>query len=213
MNQKNLILVGGGGHCKSVIDVAESAGYNILGILDMPEEVGKSVLNYKVIGTDDEIPQYTDVAEFIITVGFIKNPAIRIRLFNRIKDAGGKLATIIASTAHVSRYAAVGEGSVIMHQAVVNAGANIGENCIINTFCNIEHDAMIGDQCHISTGTMVNGDCKVGERVFIGSQSVLANGITVGEDIIVGAGSVLRKSITEKGVYAGNPAILKVKSK
>ena len=40
MNQKNLILIGGGGHCKSVIDVAESAGYNILGILGMPEEVG-----------------------------------------------------------------------------------------------------------------------------------------------------------------------------
>lgn len=213
MNQKNLILVGGGGHCKSIIDVAESAGYNILGILDMPEEVGKSVLNYKVIGTDEEIPQYADKAEFIITVGFIKNPAVRIRIYNRIKKTGGKLATIVASTAHVSRYATLGEGTVVMHQAVVNAGAHIGENCIINTFCNIEHDAVIGDQCHISTGTMVNGDCKVGDRVFIGSQSVLVNGITVGEEIIVGAGSVVRKSISEKGVYVGNPAILKVKSK
>lgn len=213
MNQKNLILVGGGGHCKSVIDVAESAGYNILGILDVHEEVGNSVLGYKVIGTDEEIPQYAEKAEFIITVGFIKNPAIRIRIYKRIKEAGGKLATIIASTAHVSSYATLGEGTVVMHQAVVNAGVNIGDNCIINTFCNIEHDAMIGNQSHISTGAMVNGDCKVGKRVFIGSQSVLANGISVGEDIIVGAGSVVIKSITEKGVYTGNPAILKVKSK
>lgn len=213
MDQKNLILIGGGGHCKSVIDVAESAGYNILGILDMPEEVGKPVLDYTVIGTDDDIPQYTDKAEFIITVGFIKNPSIRVRIYDKVKQAGGKLATIVASTAHVSRYATLGEGTVVMHLAVVNAGAKIGENCIINTFCNIEHDAVIGAQCHISTGTMVNGDCKVGERVFIGSQSVLANGITVEEDIIVGAGSVVRKSISEKGVYAGNPAILKIKSK
>lgn len=213
MNQKNLILIGGGGHCKSVIDVAESAGYNILGILDMPEEVGKSVFDYKVIGTDDDIPQYVDKAEFIITVGFIKNPAIRIRIYNRIKEAGGKLATIIASTAHVSHYATIGEGTVVMHQAVVNAGAQIGVNCIINTFTNIEHDAVIGDQCHISTGTMVNGDCKVGDRVFIGSQSVLANGISVGDDIIVGAASFVRKRISEKGIYSGNPAILKIKSK
>lgn len=213
MGQKNLILIGGGGHCKSVIDVAESAGYNILGILDMPEEVGKPVLDYTVIGTDDDIPQYADKAEFIITVGFIKNPSIRLRIYDKVKQAGGKLATIVASTAHVSRYATLGEGTVVMHQAVVNAGAKIGENCIINTFCNIEHDAVIGAQCHISTGTMVNGDCKVGERVFIGSQSALANGITVGEDIIVGAGSVVRKSISEKGVYAGNPAVLKVRSK
>lgn len=213
MNPKNLILIGGGGHCKSVIDVAESAGYNIMGVLDMPEEVGNSVLDYKVIGTDDDIPQYADKAEFIITVGFIKNPAIRVRIYNKVKEADGRLATIVASTAHVSRYASLGEGTVVMHQAVVNAGSQVGVNCIINTFCNIEHDVVIGDQCHISTGTMVNGDCKVGERVFIGSQSVLANGITVGDDIIIGAGSVVRKSISEKGVYAGNPTILKIKSK
>lgn len=213
MNQKNLILVGGGGHCKSVIDVAESAGYNILGIIDMPEEVGKSVLNYKVIGTDEEIPQYVEKAEFIITIGFIKNPAIRIRIYNRIKEVGGQLATIIASTAHVSHYATLGEGTVVMHQAVVNAGVKVGENCIINTFCNIEHDAIISGQCHISTGTIVNGDCKVGERVFVGSQAVLVNGITVGDDIVIGAGSVVRKSISVKGIYAGNPAILKVESK
>ena len=213
MNQRDLILIGGGGHCKSVIDVAESAGYNILGVLDMPEDVGKSILDYKVIGTDDDIPKYVDKAEFIITVGFIKSPSIRLRIYNKLKECGGKLATIVASTANVSRYATLGEGTVVMHQSVVNAGAKVGVNCIINTFCNIEHDAMIGDQCHISTGTMVNGDCKVAERVFIGSQSVLANGITVGDDIIIGAGSVVRKSISEKGVYAGNPAILKVKSK
>lgn len=213
MERKELILVGGGGHCKSVIEVAESAGYSILGILDMPEEVGKTVLGYKIVGTDDDIPQFVGKAEFVITVGFIKNPAIRIRIFDKIKSAGGRLATIVASTARVSKYAEVGEGTVVMHQAFVNAGAKIGCNCIINTFSNIEHDAQVGDQCHISTGTMVNGDCKIGERVFIGSQSALANGITVGDDIIVGAGSLVRKSISTKGIYSGNPAILKIKSK
>lgn len=212
MELKNLILVGGGGHCKSVIEAAESAGYNILGVLDTPENVDKPVLAYSVIGTDDDIPQYVDKAEFIITVGFIKNPAIRVRIYNRIKEAGGKLATIVASTARVSKYATVGKGTVIMHQAFVNAGAQIGENCIINTFCNIEHDAHVGAQSHISTGTMVNGDCKVGERVFIGSQSVLANGIEVADDIIVSAGSFVRKTIRQKGIYSGNPAILKIKA-
>ena len=209
-NIKNIILLGGGGHCKSVIDVAESAGYSILGILDMPEDVGKQVLDYKVIGTDDDIPLYVDKAEFVITVGFIKNPAARIKLYNKVKEAGGKLATIIASTAHVSKYSTLGEGTVVMHQAFVNAGAHIGINCIINTFCNIEHDAIIGDQCHISTGTMVNGDCKVGDRCFIGSQCVLANGIEIGDDVIVGAASFVRQTIMKKGIYFGNPAILKI---
>lgn len=212
--KRPLILIGGGGHCKSVIEVAESAGYEIKGILDMPDEVDKEVLpGHKVIGTDDEIPQYVEECDFIITVGFIKNPALRIKLNNKVKAAGGRLATIIASTAHVSKYAELGEGTVIMHHAFVNAGAKIGDNCIINTFVNIEHDAEVGNQCHISTGTMVNGECKIGENCFIGSQSVCANCIDIASDIIVGAGSVVRKSIRVKGIYAGNPAILKIKAK
>lgn len=212
--KRSLILIGGGGHCKSVIEVAESAGYEIKGILDMPDEVGKEVLpGHQVIGTDAEIPQYVEDCDFVITVGFIKNPALRIKLYNKVKDAGGKLATIIASTAHVSKYAELGEGTVIMHHAFVNAGAKIGDNCIINTFVNIEHDAEVGNQCHISTGTMVNGECKIGESCFIGSQSVCANCIEIASDIIVGAGSVVRKSIRVKGIYAGNPAILKIKAK
>ena len=103
---KDLILIGGGGHCKSVLDAAESAGYNILGVLDMPEEVGKEILSTKVIGTDDDIPAYVDKAEFVITVGFIKNPYTRIKLYNKVKEEGGKLATIIASSAYVSSYMA-----------------------------------------------------------------------------------------------------------
>ena len=204
--EKNLILIGGGGHCKSVIEVAESAGYNILGILDRPDEVGKKVLAYDVIGVD-----YVDKAEFVITVGFIKNPALRIKLYEKVLHAGGKLATLIASTAYVSKYAKIGQGTVVMHQAFVNAGAEIGDNVIVNTLANIEHDACIGNQCHVSTGAMINGDCKVGANCFIGSQSVLANAISVCPDVVVGAGSFVRKSILDVGIYSGNPAILKIR--
>ena len=209
--KKNLILIGGGGHCKSVIDVAESAGYTILGILDRPEEVGKKVLAYEVIGVDDDIPQYVDKAEFVITVGFIKDSSLRIKLYNKVIQAGGKLATLIASTAYVSQYAKIGQGTVVMHQAFVNAGAEIGENVIINTFANVEHDAYVGNQCHISTGVMVNGDCKVSDNCFIGSQSVLSNAISICPDVVVGAGSFVRKSILQTGIYSGNPAILKIR--
>lgn len=207
---KDLILVGGGGHCKSVIDVAESAGFHILGILDRFEFVGKDVLDYKVIGTDDDISQYVSKAEFVVTVGFIKNPDIRVRLFNQIKSAGGILATIIASTAYVSKYAQLGEGTVVMHKAFVNADCKIGSNTIINTLANIEHDCVIGDNAHISTGVMVNGGCFIGRDVFIGSRSVVANCVSVCDKVIVGAGSFIRKSITVPGIYANGPKTLQV---
>ena len=193
MNEKQLILLGGGGHCKSVIDVAESAGYTILGILDKPELVGTRILDFEIIGVDDDIPQYVDKAAFVITVGQIKSPAIRQMLDGLVKQAGGKLATIVASDAYVSKYATIGEGTVVMHKAFVNAGAKIGRNCIINTMANLEHDCEVGDFCHISTGTMVNGDTKVGKNSFVGSGSVLFNGIAIKEDNIIPAGTVVRK--------------------
>ena len=192
-NQKPLILLGGGGHCKSVIDVAESAGYTILGILDKPELVGTKVLGYEIIGTDDDIPQYVDKAEFLITVGQIKSPATRQKLAALVEQAGGRFATVIANDAYVSKYAKIGKGTVVMHKAVVNTEACIGEHCIINTMVNIEHEVQIGSFCHVSTGVMVNGNCVIGDEVFIGSGSVLYNGISVVNNAIIPAGSIVRK--------------------
>lgn len=205
MKVRPLVFVGGGGHCKSVLEAAEGAGYRILGVLDMPEEVGKEILFTKVIGTDDDIPAYVDKAEFVVSVGFIKNPATRIKLYNKIKEAGGKLATVIASTAYVSKYAEIGEGTVVLHQAFVNAGAKVGKNVILNTTTNIEHDAVIGDHCHISTGTMVNGEAQIGDATFIGSQSVVNQSVKVCSGVVVASGSVVQKDIIEPGIYAGNP--------
>jgi sugar O-acyltransferase (sialic acid O-acetyltransferase NeuD family) len=180
MEKRPLILVGGGGHCKSVIDVAESAGYRILGVIDTPDKFGEDVLGYKVIGNDNDIPKFVDKADFIVTVGFIKDPSLRIKLHQMIKDANGNLATIIASTAYISKYAQIGKGTVVMHKAFVNAGAIIGKGCIINTMANIEHDAEIGDFCHISTGVMINGSAKIGNQSFLGSQSVVNQCVIMG---------------------------------
>jgi sugar O-acyltransferase (sialic acid O-acetyltransferase NeuD family) len=211
MEIKNLILIGGGGHCKSVIDVAENAGFNIIGILDTPENVGKKVLDYTIIGSDELIPAYVEKALFLVTVGQIKNVKLRITLHEKVYKAGGSFATVISPTAHVSKYAVVEEGSVIMHQAVVNADANVGIGCIINTFANIEHDAIIKDFCHISTGAMVNGNCTVGRGCFIGSLSVLVNGISITDECVIAAGATVRKDILRKGIYSGNPAKLIIK--
>ena len=206
MNKIPLILVGGGGHCKSVIDVAESAGYTILGILDRHEEVGKCVLGYEVIGTDDDMAKYADKADFIVTVGQIKSPNLRIKLHQMLAEAHCNLATIIASTAHVSKHAMIGEGTVIMHQAFVNADAHIGKGCIINTASIIEHEATVGDYCHVSTGATINGGASIGQRTFVGSQSVVNQCVTIGDNIIIGAGSAVVSDLPSNCIAVGVPA-------
>lgn len=205
---KPIILIGGGGHCKSVIEAAISSNQTIAGILDLSVNVGNEILGFKILGTDNDISAYAQTHDFIITVGNIKDTNLRRQIAQKITTANGCLTTIIAKTAHVSQFAKLGDGTVVLHGAMVNAGALIGQNCIINTLTNIEHDAIIGDFCHISTGAMVNGDCTVGEDTFLGSQSVMLNGSKIPNGCVIAAGSFVRKTILERGVYAGNPAIL-----
>lgn len=205
---KPIVLVGGGGHCKSVIEAIESIRREIHGILDPNEPIGSTILGYSVLGGDHLISELAKEVDFVITVGAIKDFSLRVKLHDKVLNANGTLATIIASTAYVSKHSLLGKGTVVLHNAVVNAGANIGKGCIINTLANIEHDAIVGDYSHVSTGTMVNGNCIVGKEVMLGSQSVLMNGISIVDNTIVAAGSFVRKSILQSGIYAGNPAIL-----
>ena len=85
---KTIILIGGGGHCRSCIDVIESVGgYAIKGILDIKEKVGSDVLGYPVLGTDDDILKFSkDVDGFLVTLGQIKSPYKRIKIFEFLKD-------------------------------------------------------------------------------------------------------------------------------
>ncbi len=203
---KPLILIGGGGHCMSVIEAAESAGRTISGILDRPDLVGSEVSGYRIIGTDDDIQRYAAECEFIVTVGSIKSAEKRRILFNRLLNAGAVPAIVIASTAYVSGRAHIGPGTVVLHHATVNAGATIGENCIINTAANVEHNVTVGAHTHISTGAMVNGDARIGSCSFIGSGAVIANGISIASGSVIGAAAAVITDITVPGTYVGIPA-------
>ncbi len=208
MNEKKIILIGGGGHCKACIDVIETTGeYKITGILDLPGNVGKEILGYEITGTDDNIPGLVnDNTLFLITLGQISISSNRKKMFETVKKSGGKLATIISKNAYVSKYSQIGEGTIIMHQTLINANAKIGNNCIINNKALIEHDAVIGDHTHVSTAATVNGECKIGSNCMIGSKAVIKHGISITNNVLIGAGAVVVKDITEPGVYAGVPA-------
>jgi sugar O-acyltransferase (sialic acid O-acetyltransferase NeuD family) len=202
-----IILVGGGGHCISCIDVIESSSeFTICGIIDNTDKLHQKVLGYEIIATDDDIGRL--VAEnysFLITVGFISKVSTRIKLFNILSSLHAKMPIVLSSKAYVSQHAKIGMASIVMHNAILNAGALVGNNVIINTNTVIEHNVKIGDHSHISTGVLVNGDCILGDRIFLGSNCVVSGGISITHDVIVGAGSVVIRSIQESGVYVGNP--------
>lgn len=206
MSKPTLILIGAGGHARSCIDVIEQHGrYQIAGLVGMPGEIDASHLGYPVIASDDSLLQLAKKYQYaLITVGQIRSPERRIRLYRRVAELGFELPVVIASCAHVSRHATIGAGTIVMHGAIVNAGATVGINCIINSRALLEHDTTVQDHCHISTGALLNGGVQIGAGSFIGSGSIIKEGITLGKRCVVGMGLSVRKNQTDDAQFVGN---------
>lgn len=203
----DLIVIGAGGHAKACIDVIESTGlYNIVGLIDSCSMLNKKILGYEVIGTDDDIPKLSKKCKnFLIGIGHIKSPDIRIGISNKLLKLGVNLPTVISRYATVSKYAKIGRGSIIMHNSVINSCAKVGDFSIVNTNAVIEHDCNLGDFTHMSVSSTVCGSVSIGHRCFLGGNSIIKNNVTIGSDVIIGAASYVNKDIYSSGVYIGTP--------
>ena len=189
-----IILIGAGGHCKSVIDVIEQEGkFKIHGIVDKPKLVGTKVLGYPVIGSDIDLKSLAKKYKYaLVAVGQIKSAFSRIKLFKLGKSAGFYFPSIKSPHAYVSKYAKIGSGTVIMHDAIVNANSIVMENCIINSKALIEHDCLISNHCHISTNAIINGGVKIGSHSFVGSNVTTKNNIIIKANSFIKAGTLVK---------------------
>lgn len=187
--KEKIILIGGGGHGHSVIDVIEqTTKYEIIGIIDTKENIGKKVLNYEVIACDDDLETiFKTCKNAIITVGQIESNKIRVKIYNKLKQIGFNLPVIISPFAYVSKHSFIDEGTIIMHHALINANVKIGKNCIINTKALIEHDCIVEDNCHISTASVLNGGVIVKENSFFGSNATSKQSIEISGFIKAGS--------------------------
>ena len=194
MKKEKIILVGGGGHCKSCIDVIEQEQrFQITGIISLPEKTEQNILGYKIIGSDEDLENIAKKYEhFFITIGQIKSPEKRIIIYEKLKKLNVNLPTIISPLAYVSKHAKIGDGTIIMHHAIINAGAKIGNNCIINNKALMEHYAVIEAHCHISTGGIINGGVAVGKGSFFGSGAISKEYVKIKEYSFIKANSIYK---------------------
>lgn len=204
---EQLLLVGGGGHCRAVIDVLEQAHISIAGIVHGQECAMEAMLGYPALGRDAELTALrTQFSHALVTVGQIKSPRIRQKLFASLRALHFDLPTIISPQAHVSPHAQLGQGTVIMHKAIVNACTQIGQNCIINTGAIIEHDAVIADHCHIAVGAIICGGAHIAEGTFVGAGSVVRENVRIAENCVIGCGSCITQDISTTCTVRGNHA-------
>ena len=203
--KKKLLLIGGGGHCHSVLDsIIMTSVYDEIGIVDNDNQ---SYLGVQTIGTDDDIPSLIKNGwnYAFITVGSIGNTKTRRRLFEMIRGYGLMIPSVIDLTAVVAKGVVISQGVFVGKNAVVNTGTLVGENAIINTGSIVEHDCEIGAFSHISPGSILCGQVKVGMDSHVGAGTVVRQSIIIGNSTLIGAGSVVVKNIPDNVKAFGNP--------
>lgn len=205
---KDIYLIGAGGHAKVILALLEAQGRKCLGIYDDNEQRhGTTLLGVPVIGAVKEIPDRCDILA-IIAIG---DNAVRKRIAESFRNI--RWATLVHPHSWVHCSVKIDEGSVIFAGAVIQPDTHIGKHTIINTSASVDHDCRIGDFCHIAPGCHLAGGVTVGDNTFTGIGTEIIPNISIISGTTIGAGSVVVKHITTGGVYLGVPAVRYSKNK
>ncbi len=199
---KSVIIIGASGHGKVVADIIRKSGNQVLGFLDDNKLLPKFFIGLPLLGVVNDYKKYTEIAEFVIAIG---NVEIREKISAKLE--GVRWHTAIHPSAIISEIdVKIGEGTVIMANAVVNSESQIGKHCIVNSSAVVEHDNVIEDFVHVSVGVKLGGTVHVGKKTWIGLGSCINNNINICSNCVIGAGAVVVRDIDEQGIYVGVPA-------
>ena len=190
-----IVILGAGGHGRSVCEAARDAGFLPRGFLDARAPL-PDILGLPVLG--DEASH--DGGPLLIALG---NNAARL-------DAAQRLACPLPVLLHPSAIRAgsaeLAEGAVVMPRAVLGALARVGRLALVNTGAIIEHDVVLGEGAHVGPGAVLCGGVRVGARALVGAGAVVAPNLSIGADAVVGAGAAVLADVAPGATVAGVPA-------
>lgn len=197
-----LIIYGGGGHGKALIELVRALGvYRLVGILDDGLPTGATILDLEVLGGGEKLPvlYQRGIRLAINAVGGIGNVGVRERVFQRLSQAGFVSPAVVHPSAVIEPSAKLSAGVQVFPLAYVGSEAQLGFGCIVNTGAIISHDCQLGDLVNISPGAILAGEVEVGAGTLVGM------GATVNLRVKIGPGSRIGNSATVKSdVPAGS---------
>jgi len=196
---KKIIIIGGGGHARVLLDILNLDSYPVIGYTDLTQQ---DKIQAEYLGDDNYIHQYkTDEIYLVNGIGSAWRPQKRRKIFEKFKSSGYRFNSVIHPKSIISPQAELGEGIHVIGGVVINAGAIIEENVIINTSSSVDHDCEVGAHTHIAPGVSISGGVKIGQGCLIGTGAKIIQGISIGDNVLVGAGEVIRKDIPSNTVY------------
>jgi sugar O-acyltransferase (sialic acid O-acetyltransferase NeuD family) len=197
-NPHPLVIYGGGGHGKSVIDLIQSLGqYELVGVIDDALSSDSQILGVPVLGDASVLEELIGkgISSVVNAVGGIGDLDTRIKIFQVLQEAGFDFPTVIHPTATVEPSARLSPGVQILPQAYVGTEASVGFGVIVNNGAIISHDCQIGDYSGIAPGAMLAGEVRVEDRVQIGMGVTVNLRLSIGEGSRIGNSAVIKQDV------------------
>lgn len=199
-----LAILGASGHGKVVADTAELCGWGCIEFFDDAWPGRHQNGAWDVVG--DSAALLARAQEYDGVVVAIGNNSVRQDKLDQLRGVGATLVSLVHPDATLSRYAVIGEGSVVFAGAVVNADAKIADGAILNTGCSIDHDCLLGSCIHVSPGARLAGGVTVKDLSWIGIGASVRQLVQIGARVTVGAGAAVVADVPDSVTVAGVPA-------
>jgi sugar O-acyltransferase (sialic acid O-acetyltransferase NeuD family) len=208
LDEKDLIIIGDGGHASVLIDIIESSTeYNLIGLTSKESSKG-SRYGYPILGNDNVIDLYHSrgIKNIAIGIGAYTDNSYRDLLFNKLLQKGFNIVNLIHNSSHIGRDVKFGCGAVVFPGVILNSNVTVGNNVIIATGSTVDHDTVIEDSVLISAGVTIGASTRIGKKVLIALGAKVISHVGIVESTLIGAGAVVVKDIVEVGKYFGLPA-------
>ncbi len=198
-----LLIYGGGGHAKSLIDLIRLVGfYRIHGILDDGIPAGTRILDIPVLGSEALLHSLrrAGVGKAVNAVGGIGSITPRLAVYEKLAAAGFEIVTVVHPRAFIEPTAHVADGCQVFFNAYVGSEVRVGFGSIINTAAIISHDCQLGEYVNISPGAILAGAVTVGDRALVGMGATINLGVRIGAGARVGNSAVVKGDVPENGI-------------
>lgn len=184
----DLMILGAGGHGRTLCEMARLLGYADIVFLDENASLCHET-NKLIIGKISELPLHIKKANNVV-IG-IGNNKVREQLYQQVISLGIQPVTLIHPSAFVSSSATIADGSVVLAMAVVGANATLGTCTIVNSHSTVDHDSILGGFAHLGVGVHLAGSADIGKSAFLQAGTVGGYNAKVDDDSVCPAGSIL----------------------
>lgn len=203
LDKEGLVIYGGGGHGKSVIELVRAmGGFRIVGVLDDGMPAGGEILNVPVLGGAEKLAELAaqGIRQAINAVGGIGNVGARIAVFDTLAAAGFTCPTVVHPSAYIEPSAQLAEGVQVFPQAYIGPEANIGFGCIVNTGVIVSHDCQLGQIVNLAPQATLAGNVQLGAYTLIGMGVTLNLNVVTGERVQIGNGATVKSDVPANGI-------------